>query len=289
MDHTGSGVAYYDLAAGRLLSRRAGRAAWSLNPYRGCEFGCGYCYARAGHVFLGAGAGAAFEQKIYVKRRAGEALERRLRRSDLAGQEIAIGTVTDPYQPAELRYGVTRALLAVLRRAEGLRLSVTTRSPLVLRDLDLLAELDQRHTVTVEVTLTCVDPELARRLEPGSPEPEERLRALAGLAARGLETRLLAAPLMPGITDGEATLRPLLEAARRRGAWDVEAAPLVLRGAVRARFRSWLAAEFPSLADRYRKLYRRAALGRRDREAVMSTFRRLRLQTGFPRPRPGRG
>ncbi len=288
----GRGVAYLEMPTREILNRaRSSRLPyrWTINPYRGCEFGCPYCYARYTHGYLGLDPKREFESHIFVKQGARQALERRLRSASLRGEGIAIGTVTDPYQPAERRYGVTRSLLEALRSAAGLQLSITTRSPLILRDLELLAELDRRHTVTVNLSLTTADSELARRLEPQAPDPRALLRAAAGLAAEGLATRIFAMPVLPRITDGADVLAPLLAAARAAGAYDVVGSPLVLRPAARLRFWPWLRAEFPELVPVYRRLYgRRSHLRRRQHETVMAELRRLRLRSGFPADRPGR-
>jgi len=288
-----AGVEHFDLVTRDVLNRAdASRLPfdWTVNPYRGCEFGCAYCYARETHRFLDLEDPASFETRIFVKRRAAESLRRQLRKIDLRGQTIAVGTATDPYQPAERHYGVTRALLEVFRDAEGLSLALTTKSPLVLRDLDLLVELDRRHAVEIHVTLTTVDGELARRLEVDAPAPAARLRTIARLAEAGLATRVNCMPLLPGINTGEATLAPLFAAARDAGAAQVTANPLFLKGAsVRAHFFAWLAREFPHLEPLYRRLYgRRDYLDGEASEALLTTFRRLRLEHGFPRPAPGR-
>ena len=285
-------VEYLDMPVREILNRNRGSRLpwhWTINPYRGCEFACTYCYARYTHDYLGLDPRREFESKIFVKSGGREALARRLRRASLRGESIAIGTVTDPYQPAERHHGVTRSLLEALRGATGLDLSISTRSPLILRDLPLLAELDRRHTVTVNVTVTTADPELARRIEPQAPDPRARLRAIARLAGEGIATRLFCMPILPRITDGTAVLAPLLEAARKAGAFDVVGAALFLRTAARLRFWPWLHSEFPELVPVYRRLYaRRSHLRKRQREDTMSAFRRLRLRLGFPADRPGR-
>jgi len=288
-----AGVEHFDLLSRDVLNRADSARLpfdWTVNPYRGCEFGCSYCYARATHRFLDLDDPESFETRIFVKRRAADSLLRQLRRLDLRGQTIALGTATDPYQPAERHYGITRSLLEVFREAEGLSLALTTKSPLVLRDLDLLVELDRRHAVEIHVTLTTVDSELARRLEGNAPDPAARLRALARLSEAGLATRVNCMPILPGINADEETLAPLLAAARDAGALQVTANPLFLRGAaVRSHFFAWIAREFPELAPLYRGLYgRRDYLDGAASERLLTTFRRLRLEHGFPRARPGR-
>ena len=285
-------VEYLDLPVREILNRNRDPRLpwqWTINPYRGCEFACTYCYARYTHGYLGLDPKREFESRIFVKSGGREALERKLKRASLRGDAIAIGTVTDPYQPAERRHGVTRSLLETLRGAAGLDLSITTKSPLIQRDLELLTELDRRHTVTVNITVTTADPELARRIEPQAPDPRARLRALATLAGEGIATRLFCMPILPRITDRPAVLAPLLEAARAAGAFDVVGSPLFLRTAARLRFWPWLQSEFPDLVAVYRRLYaRRSHLRKRQREEVMAEFRRLRLRLGFPADRPGR-
>jgi DNA repair photolyase len=279
---------------GRVLNRNLNPKlpfTWTINPYRGCEFACAYCYARYTHEFLDLVRWQDFERKVFFKRNAGEALARDLRHRDLRGQTIAIGTATDPYQPAERHFEVTRSILQALCQAEGLDLSITTKSPLILRDLELLSALDRSNSVEVNVSMTTIDSGLARRLEQRAPDPQSRLRVVRKLSSAGIQTRVFCMPLMPEINNGEAVLAPLLAAARDAGAFDVTASPLFLRGTSRERFfTSWLRSEFPALETTYRSLYeRRAYLRDSDRQHVMSEFRHLRLLYGFPRRRSGRG
>ncbi|HEX2164194.1 MAG TPA: hypothetical protein VHM02_09615, partial [Thermoanaerobaculia bacterium] len=178
-----------------------------------------------------------------------------------------------------------------LADAEGLEIAVLTASPLVVCDLDLLAALDPGCSLTVELSLPAVDPELARSLAPSAPPPADLLAAAAELAAEGLAVRLRLRPLMPGINAAEGSLAGFLAAAAGAGALDAAASPLVLPfGAPRRRFLAWLAATRPDLADPYRRLYRlRTRLPAAEREALTQPFRRLHLAHGFPRARPGRG
>lgn len=283
-----AGVEYFDLLVRDPLNRAESARLpfdWTINPYRGCELGCSYCYARYTHGFFELADPLDFETKIFVKRRAAEALRRRLRKVDLRGQTIAIGTATDPYQPAEKHYEVTRSLLEVFAETEGLSLTLTTKSPIVLRDLDLLAELDRRHAVEIHVTLTTVDARLARRIESHAPDPAARLRTLSTLAEAGLAVRVNCMPVLPGINDDEETLAPLFEAARAAGAFQVTGTPLFLKGSTRGFFFEFLEREFPGLVPLYRRLYhRRDYLGERAKDQLLGTFRRLRLEYGFPRP-----
>ena len=286
-------VEYREIRVREILNRSSGSRMpfeWTINPYRGCEFGCTYCYARYTHGFFDHHRWQDFERKIYYKRGAAETLERRLRRADLRGQPISIGTVTDPYQPAELHYGVTRSLLEAFDRVAGLVVSITTRSPLILRDLGLLARLDRKHSITVNVTVTTLDPETARRIEPRAPDPRARLRAVSRLASEGLATQLFCMPIMPGVNSSESQLRPIFEAAAEEGARDVIPSALFLRAAARDRFWPWLEAEYPRLLPRYRALYgRRDYLSAGQSDRLLAPFRALRLAYGFPRSSPGRG
>lgn len=288
-----AGVEHHELRIRGILNRCTSSRmpfGWTINPYRGCEFGCTYCYARYTHSFFDLQRWQDFEQRIFVKQKAADVLRRQLRRSDFRGAAIAIGTATDPYQPAEHHYKVTRSLLEVFLETEGLQLSITTKSPLVTRDVDVLEALDARHAVHVNMTITTADPVLARRIEQNAPDPRARFRALERLAAAGIETHVYCMPLMPGINDGSESLRPLLEQARDAGATDVIASPLFLRSAARSRFLPWLEEEFPHLAGRYRRLFgSRDYLRGGSKDVLMAPFRRLRLEMGFPRQRPGRG
>ena len=236
---------------------------WTANPYRGCEMGCRYCYARYTHEFLGQNDARQFERRIFVKRAEPSTLVAELGRARRSGLAVALGTATDPYQPAEARFGVTRRVLEAARRVPGLRLSITTKSALVERDAALLAELARRSEVSVNFSITTLDAELARRLEPRAPRPDLRLGALGALARAGVPTALFVMPVLPHVTDDEAGLRALLAAAREAGArsavWNV----LFLRSGTREFFLEFLAAEFPGLVPVYRRLYAGSAYAAR--------------------------
>jgi DNA repair photolyase len=288
-----AGVSYFELPIREILNRCDSERMpfdWTINPYRGCEFACTYCYARYTHGFFDLSRWEDFETKIFTKREAAWALEQRLRKSSLHGQPIAIGTATDPYQPAERTHGVTRSLLEVFEDVEGLQISITTKSPLILRDLDLLCRLDEKHSISIHVTLTTIDAKLARRVEQHAPDPGARLRTIEALAQAGIDTTVNLMPVMPGINEGEAVQRPRFAAAAAAGARDVHGAALFLRPAARARFWPWLGQEFPHLVARYERLYgQRDYLADDDKRAVLADYRRLRLEYGFPRPTVGRG
>lgn len=277
---------------------------WSLNPYIGCEFGCTYCYARYAHRYASerardAGfAGAepadqapswrAFETRIFVKRRAavvaalGRALPRLLHASAAGDRSIVIGSATDPYQPAERSFAVTRAVLERLRHERGLRISIITKSPLIARDATLLAELGQRHTVSVAISLMSVDPTLIRAFEPRSPLPHARLRALRRLVALRVRAGVLVAPVLPGVTDTTARLRKLLQQARAAGAHFAHASPFRMYPGLRGIFFPALEAVNPALVRRYHARYRDVGAAPPEyRAALAKRFAELSAAAGF--------
>jgi len=268
---------------------------WSLNPYVGCEFGCSYCYARKTHqwtVERASAAGAmlpagsawdAFEHEILVKHSAPEVLLRTLEPGKLAGTELVIGTATDPYQPAERRFLLTRRLLEALLLHRGLSIGIITKSPLVTRDLDLLTSLSARHELSVNISLASMDPALLRRLEARTPAPHARIRALARLTRAGIRAGLLIAPILPGISDSWASLAALMEAAQGAGARYVSGAALRLGAAARTGFLPVLQREFPELVDRYRRGYGPNFHAGKDYEQALSRrLRTLQQAFGFP-------
>jgi DNA repair photolyase len=228
---------------------------WTINPYRGCSFGCRYCYARYTHGFLGIEDPEAFERWIFVKVDAPGALEREATERRLRARPIVFGTATDPYQPAEARYPLTRSLLQVLSRYCGLRISLTTKSSLVVRDLDLCRRLHERSNLSLHVSLTTLDRGLARQLEPGAPTPQRRLQTVRELSNAGLPVGVNVIPVLPGITDEEDALERLFEAARASGAAWVASGPLFLASGSRRKFFTWIRRRRPELLPLYRRLY----------------------------------
>jgi DNA repair photolyase len=251
---------YFSLASKRVLNRcRSPRVpfTWTINPYRGCEFGCRYCYARYTHEYLGMDHPEEFEEKIYSKQRAGEILRAELARDP--GGMIAIGTATDPYQPAERLFQTTRSILETLRDFRGLRLSITTKSDLIRRDIGLLREIAHGNELQINVSVTTLRPDLARRLEPRAPRPDLRLAAAAELVQAGIAVGIFAMPVLPDITDDPRDLEAIAREASRIGACSFAANVLYLMPAACKAFFPFLEAEFPHLVAKYQKLYARGA------------------------------
>jgi len=253
-------VRYFEIQSKSLLNRtRPGMPfEWSLNPYRGCEFGCQYCYARYTHEFMELRESVDFEDRIYAKSGIAEILRRELKRMDGSGG-IAIGTATDPYQPAERRFKRTQAALEVFAVQRGFGLSITTKSNLVTRDIPLLREIAKRNNVSVNVTITTLDAGLARLLEPRAPRPELRLKAVRALADAGIPVGVFPNPIMPLITDQEGRLDRLAKAARDHGATYFGGGVLFLMPCSRKVFFPFVEKHFPHLLRRYQERYERDA------------------------------
>src|SRR5262250_257533 len=236
---------------------------WTINPYRGCEFGCKYCYARYTHEYMEIDGGE-FERKIFVKKDAGVILARDIAEkysyeSKASGgteaEHIAIGTATDPYQPAEKEYGVTRACLEELAKHEGLSVSVITKSNQIVRDIDIYQRIARRSALSLNITVTTLKPRLARLLEPRAPRPDLRVRAVRELRAAGLNVGVSASPLLPGINDGEGELEAVAEAVREAGAQWFFSGVLFLMPASARQFLPFLRDKFPKLARQYEQWY----------------------------------
>ncbi len=254
----GHDVEYFTLPVRSLLNRCVSKRempfTWTVNPYRGCEFACKYCYARYTHEFMEMRNGMDFEQKIYVKQHAANLLRQELRQVK-PGEEIAIGTATDPYQPAERRYEVTRAILEEFSRHEGLELGIVTKSNLVLRDLDLLQEIGRKNDISVHVTITTLNVDLARILEPRAPRPDLRLEAVRRLNQAGINAGVSCSPVIPEITDSPRDLDAVARATAEAGGKHIFANPLFLKPCSAVVFMPFLEQEFPQLAENYRRRY----------------------------------
>jgi len=282
-------VRYFEMESRSLLNRtRPGMPfEWSLNPYRGCEFGCRYCYARYTHEFMELRESVDFEDRIYAKSGVGPILRRELKRLN-GGASIAIGTATDPYQPAERRFHRTREALAVFAQHSGFALSITTKSDLVARDIPLLLEIAKRNSVGVNMTITTLDTSLARLLEPRAPRPPLRLKAVKAIANAGIPVGVFPNPIMPLITDQPDRLDRLAKAARDHGATWFGGGVLFLMPCSRKVFFPFVEKNFPHLLRRYREKYESQAYLKGPyremiRERITAIRDRYGLNSGPPR------
>lgn len=278
------GVEYRELQARSLLNRcDAPRMPfrWTVNPYRGCAMGCRYCYAAYTHEFMGI-EGADFHSLIYVKTGGEAETERRLAAVVRTGESIAMGTATDPYQPAEAESRVTRRFLESVARHRNVRLGIVTKGALILRDLELLQKIHARSRLSVHVSLISSHAELIRKLDPWAPPPEVRIEVMRRLVDAGIETSLGLAPVLPGLTDDEASLDVLLERVAASGVRRMFTNVLFLRSPTREKFLKWLGAEFPRYLEAYEKAYAtRVYLEGPYRHAIVALVRRLKHKHGF--------
>jgi DNA repair photolyase len=287
----GHNVEYFTLPARSLLNRcnsqRGLPFTWTINPYRGCEFACKYCYARYTHEFMEMRDGTEFEQKIYVKQHTAELLRHNLRRVR-SGEAIALGTATDPYQPAERRYEITRGILEEFARHRGFELGIVSKSNLIVRDLDLLREVALNNRLSIHITVTTMDVELARILEPRAPRPDLRMEAVRQLSDAGLNVGVSSSPVLPEITDSQASLDAVVRAAAKAGAHHIFAGPLFLKPCSAAIFLPFLEQSFPHLVENYRQRYQDRSFlppsyGKRIAQLVASLRKKYGIQRGDPR------
>ena len=267
---------------------------WTINPYRGCEFACKYCYARYTHEYMELD-GSEFEKKIYVKKDAAALLGWEVARkyshaSPASGgtrpDHIAIGTATDPYQPAEREYGVTRSCLEELAKKEGLSVSIITKSDQIVRDIDVLKRISERSNLSIDITITTLRTRLARMLEPRAPRPDLRLAAVKQLTEAGLAVGVSASPLIPGITDREGDLEAVAAAGREAGAQWFFSGVLFLMPASAKQFFPFLRAKFPRLVQQYEKWFGKSGYAPEDyRRKIAERVAKIRQTYGF-RSRP---
>jgi len=303
-------IRYHAARARGLLNgpESTGMDYWSINPYVGCAFGCTYCYARYAHRYaldraLSATASSdelraeiesmppwlAFERHVLVKNDAAAILAHELRPGSprltaLAnGEVVVIGTATDPYQPAERRFRVTRGLLETLAAHEGLSIVVITKSPLITRDVDVLRRISERSSLTIHLSLITMRRELARLIEPRAPTPDARIRAVARLSAARIDVGINVMPVLPGITDNPEDLADLVRQVAAAGASHVNACALRLRSTARARYLPFIAEHFPHLADRYARSYAEGhQLSQHYRDGLRQFFQSLCARVGIP-------
>ncbi len=239
---------------GKTVSRRGLPFTHTINPYRGCEFGCRYCYARFTHEFLEIRDPEEFERRIYFKQHAAWLLEQELAQLK-PGTEIALGTATDPYQPLERKQCITRSLLEVFARKRGFGLGIVTKSTLIARDIDLLQLVASRHKLTVHLTVTTMNARLARKLEPRAPGPDLRIRTLARLREAGIRAGVLCSPLMPGITDTRGSINAVARAAAAARADFFAAGALFLKPCSQPTFFRFVREHFPEKLPDYERRY----------------------------------
>jgi DNA repair photolyase len=302
LDSSGCLTEYRPLDCRSILSKTSSRRglpfSHAINPYRGCEFGCRYCYARYTHEFLELRTAEEFEQKIYFKQNGPWLLDQELRRLD-PETEIALGTATDPYQPLERKQRITRSLLEVFARHSGFNLGIVTKSALIARDTDVLKEVAGRHKLTVHLTVTTMNARLARKLEPRAPRPDLRIRTVAELRQAGLRAGVLCSPLMPGINDSRSSIAAVARAAKGADASFLAAGALFLKPCSRPTFFAFVREHFPEQMAAYERRYGQSAFvsaeyKRRVAELVDSVCREYKLgkrygepQEGFPPERLG--
>jgi DNA repair photolyase len=254
---------------------------WSLNPYMGCAHRCTFCYVRAYELRADRPSDDRYGRSIRVKVNIAEVLRRELARPSWAGDTVAIGAATDPYQPAEGRYRLTRGCLKALRDAAN-PFSLITRSPQIVRDLDVLAEAAARADVAVVFSVPTLDDEVWRRTEPGTPPPRRRLEALTRLVEAGVKASVGMAPILPGISDSPEQLEQVVRAAREAGATGVWANVLYLKPGTREHFLAALARDWPEELGRYEQLYRsRSYLPKAQVEPVQQAVAELRRRHGI--------
>lgn len=276
----GHNVEYFTLPVrsllNRCISKREMPFTWTINPYRGCEFACKYCYARYTHEFMEMRDGVEFEQKIYAKQHAAELLRQELRKVK-SGESIALGTATDPYQPIERKLEITRAILQEFARHSGFEIGIVSKSAMIVRDVDVLQEISRRNHITVNFTVTTIDAELARILEPRAPRPDLRLEALGKLRSAGIRAGVICAPVLPGITDSPKQLEAVVRAAAEANANYIYANPLFLKPCSAAVFLPFLKEHFPHLTPDYEQRFKdQAFLPKAYRKRVSELFAQLR-------------
>jgi DNA repair photolyase len=281
---------FYEVRAKSVLNRVPEQSRmpfrWSINPYRGCSHGCEFCFARPTHTYLGFNAGRDFAREIVVKVNAPEVLRAELAKRSWKREHVALGTNTDPYQWVEGRYRLMEGIWEALRDAAN-PCSVLTKSPLLLRDLELMLQIAERASFGACLSIPTLDEKAWRATEPHTPNPRARLEAVAELNHAGIPTGVLIAPLMPGINDSPAQVEELLNLATDAGATSISGIALHLRGEVRQVFMGWLREQRPDLVPRYERLYDRGAYApAEERKRLSQLVRRRGKSRRFVQPPP---
>ena len=260
---------------------------WTLNPYRGCRHACRYCYARPTHEFLGLDGGREFEQRVFAKVNAPEVLRQELRRPKWRRESIAIGTATDPYEPAESQYKLTRRILQVLREFEN-PVSITTKGVLVRRDTDVLKDLGEVADVRVTFSIGTINQEDWKRTEPGAPNPLARLEAMQYLVENGIQAGVMMAPLLPGISDSYESINATVEAAAAHKAQYLGANLLFLKPGSKEWFMPMLREAYPRLVPGYSSLYQGTYTPREYSQKVLGVVDEVRRKWGLASKLPTR-
>ena len=260
---------------------------WTMNPYRGCRHACRYCYARSTHEFWGMDAGKDFDQRVFAKVNAPEVLRQELRRASWRGETIAMGTASDPYEPAEGQYCLTRRILKVLAEFQN-PVSITTKGILVKRDVDVLQQLGRVADVKVAFSIGSVDEEIWRKMEPGTPKPMARMEAMQYLVENGVQAGVMMAPLLPGISDGAESIDRVVEAAAAHGAQFLSANVLFLKPGSKEWFMPMIREAYPYLVPGYAKLYRSTYAPEEYTKAVLKLVDDARHRCGLAASKPAR-
>ncbi|MEJ7838744.1 MAG: radical SAM protein, partial [Thermomicrobiales bacterium] len=269
-------TSYHEIEAKTILNRVRGMPFdWSISPYRGCIHGCTYCYARESHTYLGYNNGADFEHEIVVKTNAAELLQYEIQHPRMRNQPIVTGTISDPYQPAEAKYRLTERMLGILLKS-GNPVSVTTKSSLILRDLELLAQLAEGPGCSVNMTITTMDRGIARKLEPRAPSPAQRLNAVRQLANRGVRVGVFVGPVFPGLTDTPTQLEQLAESVADAGGTFLIGLPLRIGAGFAEPFLNATDRDFPEVASDYRRQARGNGMDKEQGARLSATFDELR-------------
>ena len=306
------GINFYEVRAKSALNRVPDKSVvpfrWTINPYRGCLHGCEFCFARPTHTYLDFNAREDFEKKIVVKVNLPEVLRHELAKPSWKGEHVALGTNTDPYQWVEKRYRLTRGVWEAMRDFAN-PCSVLTKSPLLLRDLDLFKEIAEVAPFTANLSIPTIDEKIWRRTEPHTPNPYARIEAVAELTRAGIPCGVLIAPLMPGVNDQPDQVDKIVQLCTEAGATSIGGICLHLRGEVRDIWFEWLEAYRPDLIPRYEQLYARGAYASpKERERIAALVRktapkqdaalresrrlmrgRMRAEATEPAPRPAAG
>ena len=280
-----AGVRYLELKTRSLINRCSSPRMpfpWTVNPYRGCAMGCRYCYAAYTHEFMGITTPEEFHSTVYVKVGGQEETGRVLARAVRRGELIALGAATDPYQPGETEWGVTRTFLEQVAGYRGAKLGITTKGAAILRDIDVLRRIHERSELSIHVSLISTDAALLRRLEPLAPPPEVRLEVMRRLKEAGLDVWLALAPILPAITDEERALDRLLADVRATGVQHLFFNVLFLRSPTKEKYLRWLEQDSPRLLEAYRNAYdARVYLRGGYRKKISERVRRLAARHGF--------